>query len=296
MRRLATACLVLVSVSAVAQVAQPGRPLQSIIDDYVREALASNLALRSQSLDVERQLAIVAEARSRFLPQLGLDARYTWAEMRLAVLFKPTKDAPKWLPLAEIRINVEQATTPKLVKVDRQTRLFNLEWSGEPQIKVETSFDKGYQPENKDVGQAALEQLVLTSWRGWIGHGPVAQVPISDIEIGITKVRLDSVEWKAPMLNVNFTAPGVKITNSSTVPFTYETKGPFSDWGGPYTLEPGKSHEYVIAYPLTYRQKKSGESPVYLLPPGSHSEFRVPQSGGAPSLFQAREELRSGDD
>lgn len=80
MRGLATASLVLVSLSAVAQTAQPGRPLQSIVDDYVREALASNLALRSQSLDVERQLALLSEARSRFLPQLGLDARYTWAD------------------------------------------------------------------------------------------------------------------------------------------------------------------------------------------------------------------------
>ncbi len=217
-------------------------------------------------------------------------------ELRLSVLMKPTKETPQWKPLAEIRINVEQATTPKLVKIDRQTRLFNLEWSGEPRIKVETAFDKDYQPANKEVGQAALDQLVLTSWRGWVGHGPVAQMPISDIEIGITKVRLDSVDWKAPMLLVNFTAPGVKITNSSTVAFSYETKGPFSDWGGPYTLEPGKSHEYPIAYPLIYRQKKDGESPAYTLPPGSHSEFRVPQSGGAPTLFQAREELRSGDD
>jgi outer membrane protein TolC len=80
MRGLATASLVLVSLSAVAQTAQPGRPLQSIVDDYVREALASNLALRSQGLDVERQLALLSEARSRFLPQLGLDARYTWAD------------------------------------------------------------------------------------------------------------------------------------------------------------------------------------------------------------------------
>ncbi len=80
MRGLATASLVLVSLSAVAQTAQPGRPLQSIVDDYVREALASNLALRSQGLDVERQLALLSEARSRFLPQFSFDARYTWAD------------------------------------------------------------------------------------------------------------------------------------------------------------------------------------------------------------------------
>lgn len=80
MRGLATASLVLVSLSTVAQTAQPGRPLQSIVDDYVQEALASNLALRSQGFDVERQLALLSEARSRFLPQFGLDARYSWAD------------------------------------------------------------------------------------------------------------------------------------------------------------------------------------------------------------------------
>ncbi|MEO8223184.1 MAG: TolC family protein [Gammaproteobacteria bacterium] len=54
--------------------------LQVILDQYVREALESNLALRGQGFDVERQLALLAEARSRFLPQLGLEARYTRAE------------------------------------------------------------------------------------------------------------------------------------------------------------------------------------------------------------------------
>ncbi len=56
------------------------RPLRAIIDDYVREALASNLALRAQSFDIERQLAVLDEARSRFLPQVGFDARYSWAD------------------------------------------------------------------------------------------------------------------------------------------------------------------------------------------------------------------------
>ena len=50
-------------------------------------------------------------------------------------------------------------------------------------------------------------------------------------------------------------------------------------------LEPGKTHEFDISYPLTYR--RNGE--IDTLAPGSHSEFRVPLKGGAPSLFQARE-------
>jgi outer membrane protein TolC len=53
------------------------RPLDAILEDYVREALASNLALRSQGFDVDRQLAVLEEARSRFMPQVGVDARFS---------------------------------------------------------------------------------------------------------------------------------------------------------------------------------------------------------------------------
>jgi outer membrane protein TolC len=80
MRVLLATLLLAATLPLAADPAPPTRPLQSILDEYVREALASNLALRSQSFDVERQLALLAEARSRFLPQLGLDARYTWAD------------------------------------------------------------------------------------------------------------------------------------------------------------------------------------------------------------------------
>jgi outer membrane protein TolC len=60
--------------------ASVGRPLRVVVDDYVRDALSSNLALRGQALEIERQLALLDEARSRFLPQLTLEARYTRAD------------------------------------------------------------------------------------------------------------------------------------------------------------------------------------------------------------------------
>jgi outer membrane protein TolC len=78
--RKALACLLLASCPALAQQPQPARPLDAVVAEYVREALASNLALRSQAFDVERQLAALDEARSRFLPQVGIEARYSWAD------------------------------------------------------------------------------------------------------------------------------------------------------------------------------------------------------------------------
>ena len=80
MRALAALIPALVALPVAAQTTGPARSLRAIVDEYVQEALASNLALRSQQFDVERQLALLAEARSRFMPQLGFEARYTRAD------------------------------------------------------------------------------------------------------------------------------------------------------------------------------------------------------------------------
>jgi outer membrane protein len=56
------------------------RPLGEVIDEYVREALRSNLSLRSESLEVERNLASLDAARARFFPELAFAARYSRAE------------------------------------------------------------------------------------------------------------------------------------------------------------------------------------------------------------------------
>jgi outer membrane protein len=58
----------------------PHRPLAKVIDAYVREGLQSNLALRAQTLEVERSAAALDEARARYFPEAALAARYTRAE------------------------------------------------------------------------------------------------------------------------------------------------------------------------------------------------------------------------
>lgn len=53
---------------------------ETVVGDYVAEGLRSNLALRSEALEVEKAAQALAEARARFLPELSLQARYTRAE------------------------------------------------------------------------------------------------------------------------------------------------------------------------------------------------------------------------
>lgn len=65
---------------APASTPSSSRPLGEILDEYVREALQSNLALRSESLEVERNLASLDAVRARFFPELTFEARYSRAE------------------------------------------------------------------------------------------------------------------------------------------------------------------------------------------------------------------------
>jgi outer membrane protein len=77
-----TAAATLLSILGIASGAElePQRPLGKVIDEYVREGLQSNLALRAQSLEVERSAAALDEARARYFPEAALAARYTRAE------------------------------------------------------------------------------------------------------------------------------------------------------------------------------------------------------------------------
>jgi len=56
------------------------QPLGEVIDRYVLEALESNLALKSQSLEVEANLAALDAAQARFFPTMAVAARYSRAE------------------------------------------------------------------------------------------------------------------------------------------------------------------------------------------------------------------------
>jgi outer membrane protein len=68
---------VLISSTASAQVS---RTFDTVVDEYVTEGLRSNLALQTETLEVEKASAALTEARARFFPELSFEARYTRAE------------------------------------------------------------------------------------------------------------------------------------------------------------------------------------------------------------------------
>jgi outer membrane protein TolC len=53
---------------------------QAVLEDYVQEALAGNLALQQQQLDLAKATEALAEARGLFYPSLSLEARFSRAD------------------------------------------------------------------------------------------------------------------------------------------------------------------------------------------------------------------------
>lgn len=71
---------VLVAWGAIVASACAQEPFDSVIERHIGEALRSNLALQTETLEVERAAAALAEARARYFPEASLQARYSRAE------------------------------------------------------------------------------------------------------------------------------------------------------------------------------------------------------------------------
>ncbi|MHC4878518.1 MAG: carboxylesterase family protein [Planctomycetota bacterium] len=204
------------------------------------------------------------------------------------VVSTQTPGQQRWAPAATLKFSVAQPASVQLHRVSHTERALQLQWTEAPKLNV-TATDANAKP--LEIDAAKLTALFLKCWNKWTRQGPAAQTIIPDIDLGLTQLRLSKAVWKAPFLGVTFSPPALRITNSSDQQLVYETKGPFSGWGGPYTIAPGGFHEFEIAYPLIYRRKVGDEYNMFTLAPGSHSEFRAPREGGQPQLFQAREGL-----
>lgn len=73
--RIVIAGFLALTLPALAQ-----EPFDTVIERYVAEGLQSNLAMQTETLEVEKAAQALAEARARFFPEVTLEARYSHAE------------------------------------------------------------------------------------------------------------------------------------------------------------------------------------------------------------------------
>jgi poly(3-hydroxybutyrate) depolymerase len=207
-----------------------------------------------------------------------------------AIRRKGSQDA--WRPFVEFEFNVRQASRVTMQASGFVKRSIRMDWTGKPVITAKGRFAPGYEPQDKTIDTNQAQGMFATAWNAWAASGPMSEASVADVAFETSKLRLSGVEWNAPHILARFAAAGVKISNRTDQPLVYETKGPHTGWGGPYTLEPNDDHEFEVSYPLTYRHRLNGKYRLFILSSGSHSEFRLPEEGSVPSLFQVREALK----
>jgi outer membrane protein len=76
-RKTVATLLLLATASGTGHAQSAPRTVEAVAQDYLAAALASNLALQGQQLEVERAESALTAARARFLPEIALQARYT---------------------------------------------------------------------------------------------------------------------------------------------------------------------------------------------------------------------------
>ena len=257
--------------------------LQEIIPDLKQygESLQVRSTLRIlRPLDVKDADNAVAKGSKNFEFQLP-DAQVT-------VSIKPGPDQKPWQPCATFDLKVSEQVIAALLKPAHDQRVISLDWLSAADVTGTGKFVDTYKATDTTLQADRYVELFKAGWVAYCAQLKTATTEVPDIKVGEAKMRMFDFDWRSPVIDVSYHIARIKLSNLSDQPFTYQTKAPTSSWGSPLTLKPGASHEFEIPYPLTYRHSLSGGSEIYTLPVGSHSEFRVPVTGGVPRLFAAQ--------
>jgi poly(3-hydroxybutyrate) depolymerase len=281
-----TEMLVDADVARVHVADTPSKTLAKLSDPAVMADAIPDLKRYGSQLDVSTEIVLtgpinVVEGDDKH-PQLEA------TQIKLVVSIKTDPASQAYKPCAEFDLTLRHSFDAKLVKPTELTRAVSLAPEGPPRVEARGHFVTGYEPQDAQIDSEKVQKLFATGWDEFINSGGPPKADIPDIDFGYTKMRADDAGWRAPDLYAQFGPPGIKITNSSDKPLVYETKGPYSGWGGPYTLKPGANHDFPIAYPMVYRRKTASGYQTYTLPAGSHSEFRTKETGKPEDLYQAR--------
>ena len=258
--------------------------LQEVIPDLKRHG--EGLQVRT-SMRVIQPLSIGEASQPQAADQIKpLEFRVNG--LLMSVQIKQDGTESQWTTCATFVINVTEQVQASLVKPAHDQRQISVNLLPTTKITATGGFAPGYEAKDNALNTDRYVELFKSAWQSFSSGISESNVDVPDLEIGASKLRLQDVAWTSSAIDVTFRLARVKLSNLSEEPFTYETKAPTSSWGEPLTLKPGESHEFDIPYPLTYRRQTKAGPEIYTLNVGTHSEFRVPLTGGAPRLFSAK--------
>ncbi|MCP4782892.1 MAG: hypothetical protein GY903_04400 [Fuerstiella sp.] len=194
----------------------------------------------------------------------------------------------QWTPAAEFDLSVSQRITIQVRSMEETSDVRLLPAADVQVIAPQGRTLIGEQSAASKAARTIVATMFSDAWNTWIAGETFTETQIAALDFQQTRLQLQDILLADDTIVASFDIAPVRIANLSDEVHTFELKGPASGWGGPYELEPGKTHRYDLDYSLSYRWKSDGKTTVYTLKPGSESEFRVPLGGGAATLFRKR--------
>ena len=207
--------------------------------------------------------------------------------LQIDIQIKTDPAQQQWQSCATFELQVSEQVRASLLSPSHEQRQLRLEWLPVSSVTGTGRFAAGFEARDKTLNVEPYLAQFRSAWQAYTQGTTVSATDVADVTLGTSKLRLHDVKWNSPVIDVAFHLARIKVTNLTKEDFKYETKAPTSGWGETLTLKPGDSHEFELPYPLTYRRSGAKGPEVYTLIAGSHSEFRVPLSGGPPTLFAA---------
>jgi hypothetical protein len=253
--------------------------------DVIAAPAATSAAASSEADSASRATAQTVSAHSS-TANGGLQFRIPNAFVLVSV--RDRTAGSRWQPVLECEFALEQEARAAVVDANSSARALQVEWTGEPRVEATARFADGYEPETPDVDTDALRRLFTDGWMAWSRTGPAGETVVADVDLGYSRLRLDSAGVEPGRVQLTFAEPGIEIINTTDITVSYQTQGADKPWGGPFRLEAGGTHHFDVAYPLLFRSVGGAIPQFFSLPAGSRFEFRRPASGGPPRLFLVR--------
>lgn len=212
--------------------------------------------------------------------QLGLMAN------NIRILYSSQSDDGKdWTTIGHFDLQMRQNIGLSMRGLVAGKRTIQTDWLNDPELQVTAVMD-GVEESELQRMSGEFKSRFMAAWNHWT-QGQSSSVNVPDLDLGVTKYRMNSLRSQGRSVAATFAKPATRITNSSSKTLTYKITLP-SRRTTTHVLEPGKTHVFNVSSSFTYESTADdGNTSRFLLKSGSHSEFRLPKSGGEPQLFQA---------
>ncbi|AMV18021.1 alpha/beta hydrolase-fold protein [Planctomyces sp. SH-PL14] len=163
----------------------------------------------------------------------------------------------------QVRFRVEHDLTVRLERPSPAKRVLQTAWSTEPRVT----------PESPESDVRPVVESFRTAWIAWTTSRSQAE-PVKDIEMGGSRLRLQSLGSRPTRLELGMVPPPLRIVNEGRRPFVYRVRTPESYWSDWHDLPPRRAHEYPGGTPIEWRMRNGLHGQVL---PGS--EIRVDETG-----------------